>query len=315
MENNICKLKKNHVFHDLLFNLSEPIDSFVTKIRIPIYILISILLFLRIYIHTQNKIEIQGHRGSRGNYPENTLTGFRYAIENDIDTLELDLQMTKDKEIIIYHNKDIDTSICSGNSIPIKNLSLSEIKSYDCGSKQNTHFSQQKPVPGEKIPTYKELLEMLQHNYYYKSTKMNIEIKTEENLDTDEEVYDFSKRVIDIIHQYNIKNRITIQSFDTRALKYVKQIDSTIKTSFLIKNQPLDDKFILLAKELNVQIISPDYSLINKNIVNKLKQNGFEVLPWTINELESLKQNIDYGVNGIITDYPVQMKEYLLKIY
>ena len=316
LENNICKLKKNHIFHDLLHNLSESVDLFFTKIRIPIYTLICIFIFLRMYLYynnkINNKIEIQGHRGARGNYPENSLSAFRYAIENDIDTLELDLQMTLDKEIIIYHDKNINSDICDGTSVPIKSLTLNEIKNYDCGSKHNINFPQQISIPGEKIPRFKELIEMILNEYYYKSIKINVEIKTEQNLDTDEEVYSITKRIIDIIHLYNIENRTTIQSFDIRALKYVKLIDSNIKTSLLIEKQPITDNLIKLAKELNVQIISPEFNLINKIIVDKLKQNGFEVLPWTINDYETLIQSINYGVNGIITDYPIKMKEYLL---
>ena len=313
IENNLCNLKKNHIFHDLLFNLSRSVDSFVTKIRIPIYALVSIFLFLRIYVYYNNKIEIQGHRGARGNYPENTLSAFRYAIENDIDTIELDLQMTLDKEIIIYHNKNIDTQICNGINAPIKTLTLSEIKSYDCGSKGNINFPEQKPISGEKIPTYKELIEMLLNEYYYKSIKMNVEIKTDKKNETDEEVFDISKRIIDIIHLYNIEDITTIQSFDIRALKYVKEIDPSIQTSFLIEEELITDNLIELAKELDVQIISPDFSLINKNIVDKLKLNGFKVLPWVINDYETLMRIVNYGVNGIITDYPTKMKEYLLQ--
>jgi glycerophosphoryl diester phosphodiesterase len=313
LENNICKLKKNHIFHDLLHNSSVSVDRFFTKIRIPIYALICIFIFLRMYVYYNNKIEIHGHRGGLGNYPENTLAAFRYAIQNDIDTLELDLQMTLDKEIIIYHDKNINTNICDGISVPIKSLTLSEIKNYDCGSKPNINFPEQKSIPGEKIPRFKELIEMILNEYYYKSIKMNVEIKTEQNLDTDEEVYIITKKVIDIIHLYSIRNITTIQSFDIRALKYVKLIDSNIKTSLLIEKQPITDDLIKIAKELNVQIISPEFNLINKNIVDKLKKNGFEVLPWVIDDYETLIKSINYGVNGIITDYPKKMKEYLLQ--
>jgi len=315
LENNMCKLSKNRTFHDLLFDLSIKLSNFCVKIRIPMYTIITIFIFLRLYVYTKgndnDNVEIQGHRGARGNYTENTLSAFSYAIENDVETLELDLQMTKDKEIIIYHDKQIDTSICNGPSMRIKDLSLSEIQKYDCGSKQNPNFPQQKIVVGERIPSFKELIEMAQNEYYYKSIKMNVEIKTEQNVDTDEEVYEFTNKLIEMIHQYNLQNKITIQSFDTRALEYVKQIDSKIKTSFLIENQPINDEIIELAKKLNVKIISPDYHLIDKNIVDNLKQHGFEVLPWLINDIDTLTQNINYGVNGIITDYPTQMKDYL----
>ena len=140
---------------------------------------------------------------------------------------------------------------------------------------------------------------------------MNIEIKTEKSLDTDNEVYHFSSTLVKLLHKYNITNDVIVQSFDVRALKYIKEIDSTIKTSFLIEDElPNIDTLINTSKNLGVKIISPDYKLIDKKIVKKLQENGFEVLPWTINDTKALKQNIEYGVNGIITDYPVQFRNY-----
>ena len=128
---------------------------------------------------------------------------------------------------------------------------------------------------------------------------MNIEIKTETSLDADDEVYNFSKKLIDILHKYNITDDIIIQSFDTRALKYVKEIDPSITTSYLIEDKlPNIDSLINTSKQLGVKIISPDYNLIDKQIVKKLQENGFDVLPWTINDLNTFKKNIDYGVDG-----------------
>jgi glycerophosphoryl diester phosphodiesterase len=262
--------------------------------------------------HKKIKVQIQGHRGARGDLPENTLAAFKYVIENNIDFLELDLQITKDNEIIIYHNKSINTEICSGVSRPIKTLTLKEIKEYECGSKKNIKFPNQQLVPGERIPTFIELINLIQTEYKYKKIKMNIEIKTETSLDADDEVYNFSKKLIDILHKYNITDDIIIQSFDTRALKYVKEIDHSITTSYLIEDKlPNIDSLINTSKQLGVKIISPDYNLIDKQIVKKLQENGFEVLPWTINDLNTFKKNIDYGVDGIITDYPKQMNDYL----
>jgi glycerophosphoryl diester phosphodiesterase len=257
------------------------------------------------------KIKIHGHRGASGMLPENTLAAFKYAIENKIDVLELDLQMTKDKEIVIYHDKNINTDICNGISKPIKMLSLNEIKEYDCGSKKNVNFSEQQPISGEKIPTFIELIHLIQSEYKYKTIEMNIEIKTEKSLDTDDEVYEFSNKLIDILHKYNITNNVIIQSFDVRALKDVKEIDPSIKTSYIIEELSSLDNLIQISKQLGVKIISPEYKLMNKNIVTQLHENGFEVLPWTINDINISKQNIEYGVDGIITDYPKQLKDYI----
>ena len=315
-ENNLCnnKIKK---FYDLSYHLSRNIDNFMVYNRIKIYSTVCIIVLLRLYdyyvINKNKKIKVQihGHRGSRGDFPENTLYAFKYAIENNIDFIELDLQITKDDEIIIYHDKNINTKICNGVSKPIKSLLLKEIKEYDCGSKKNIKFPNQQTIPGEKIPTFIELINLLQTDYKYKKILMNIEIKTENSLDTDNEVYHFSSTLVKLLHKYNITNDVIIQSFDVRALKYIKEIDSTIKTSYLIEDElPNIDTLINTSKNLGVKIISPDYKLIDKKIVKKLQENGFEVLPWTINDIIALKQNIEYGVDGIITDYPVQFRNY-----
>jgi glycerophosphoryl diester phosphodiesterase len=262
--------------------------------------------------HKKIKVQIHGHRGSRGDFPENTLSAFKHSIENNIEFIELDLQITKDDEIVIYHDKNINTEICNGVSRPIKELLLKEIKDYDCGSKKNINFPNQQTVRGEKIPTFIEFINMVQSQYNNKKIKMNIEIKTEKSLDTDSEVYHFSNTLIKLLHKYNITGDVIVQSFDVRALKYVKEIDSTITRSYLIEEKlPNIDILINTSKKLGVKIISPDYKLIDKKIVKKLQENGFEVLPWTINDISALKQNIEYGVDGIITDYPIQMRDYL----
>jgi len=318
VENNLCK-NKIKKFYDLSYHLSRNIDNFMVYNRIKIYSTICIIVLLRLYdyyVINKNKnkkikVQIHGHRGSRGDFPENTLYAFKHAIENNIDFIELDLQITKDDEIIIYHDKNINTKICNGVSKPIKSLLLKEIKEYDCGSKKNIKFPNQQTIPGEKIPTFIELINLLQTDYKHKKILMNIEIKTEKSLDADNEVYHFSSTLVKLLHKYNITNDVIIQSFDVRALKYIKEIDSTIKTSYLIEDDlPNIDTLINASKNLGVKIISPDYKLIDKKIVKKLHENGFEVLPWTINDIIALKQNIEYGVDGIITDYPVQFRNY-----
>jgi glycerophosphoryl diester phosphodiesterase len=315
-ENNLCKMNKNYIFHDLSYYITRKLDNFMIHNRIKIYSAICIIIFLRLYEYyvpgKHKKVEIQGHRGARGVLPENTLVAFKYAIENNIYVLELDLQITKDNQIIIYHDKSINTEICDGVSKPIKTLSLKEVKEYDCGSKKNIKFPNQQTVPGEKIPTLIELINLIQTEYKNKNIKINIEIKTTKSLDTDKEVYNFSNTLIDIIHKYNIADDVIIQSFDTRALKDVKEIDPSIKTSYLVKDKLSNiDSLINTSKQLGVKIISPEYNLLDKQIVKKLQENGFEVLPWTINETNVIKQYVEYGVDGVITDYPKQMNDYL----
>lgn len=320
-----CHYKKNYRFHDLFYFIDILFPKFkrinITKTnikyRIPLLIILNMFIFLRIYVNftnkSKNKFEIHGHRGARGNYPENSISAFDYAMNINIDVLEIDLNMTKDKNIIIYHDKNINTELCkNGPSLPIKDLTLSEIKKYTCGEIQNPSFKEQH-TSSEKIPTFIELLENInKSNYPNKNTiKFNVEIKTDKILDTNSEVIEFADSLINILNKYNIKHRTIIQSFDERALIAVKNIDPTIKISLLIEEPNIN--MIELAKKNNVDIISPYYSLLNKELVEKIHNNGFKVLPWNINSTKVFQEMIDINVDGIISDYPKEMIDYINK--
>jgi glycerophosphoryl diester phosphodiesterase len=321
-----CHYKKKYRFHDLFyfidlffskFKLKKlNIDSFNIKYRIRLLVFLIIFIILRLYVYFTsklNKFEVHGHRGAMGKYPENSISAFDYAMNINVDALELDLQMTKDKNIVIYHDKNIDTKLCkNGPPLPIKDITLDEIKKYTCGETQDIHFKEQN-TSKEQILTFAELLEFINNSDYpNKNTiKFNIEIKTETKLDTDSEVIEFANRLIDILNKYNIKDRTIIQSFDARALIAVKNIVPTIKLSLLIEDPNIN--MIELAKKINVDIISPHYSLLNKELVKQMHNNGFKVLPWTINSTKVLQEMIDMNVDGIITDYPEEMINYINK--
>lgn len=318
IEKNHCHYKKNYRFHDLFYyldklSLSFKIEKINLKYRIFLLSILNIITILRLYVYfiNKNKLEIHGHKGARSIYPENSILAFDYAMSIGVDVLEMDLNMTKDKNIIIYHDKNINTELCkNGPSLPIKDMTLSEIKNYTCGEIQNIDFKEQH-TSNEKIPTFIELLEWINNsNYSNKNTiKLNIEIKTTHDLDTDSEVIEFADKLISILNKYNISDRIIIQSFDERALKAIKSIKPSIKLSLLIEDPKID--MIKLAKKLNVDIISPEYILINKESVKQMHDNGFSVLPWTINSTKNLQEMIDINVDGIISDNPKEMIDYI----
>jgi len=320
IEKNHCHYKKNYRFHDIFYyidnlNLPFKINKLNLKYRIFLLSILNIITLLRLYVYftNLNKLEVHGHRGARAIYPENSILAFDYAMSIGVDVLELDLNMTKDKNIVIYHDKNINTELCkNGPSLPIKELTLSEIQNYTCGEIQNTKFKEQH-TSTVKIPTFIELLEFINNSKYSnKNTiKLNIEIKTTPDLDTDSEVIDFANNLISILNKYNISDRIIIQSFDERALKAVKSIEPSIKLSLLIEDSNIN--MIELAKKINVDIISPYYTLLNKELVKKIHDNGFSVLPWNINSITILQKMIDMKVDGIISDNPKEIIDYVNK--
>ena len=280
-----------------------------------IFIFILIVIIIISLFYYKKRIEIQGHRGFRGLYPENTIPAFKNAILVDVDTLELDLQLSKDDVVVVYHDKAIN-NLCKNGVLnkDIRSLTLEEIKKYDCGSIKNARFPLQKTIPFTQIPTLEELFEFIK-TIDDKNIKFNIEIKTTENLEplyNDKDVIIFTKKVIDILEKYNMKNRTIIQTEDVRCIKAVKSIDKNIILSFII-NAPSDVDMVKIGKEMDVSIISPEFTLLNKNLVDKLHKNGFKVIPWVINTDDELKSMIDMGVDGVITDYPDIILKYLKK--
>src|SRR5437588_7121036 len=101
----------------------------------------------------ERKIEVHGHRGARGMRPENTLPGFEYAIAQGVDVLELDMAVTKDNVVVVSHDPHLQPPVCSGpqSKAAIHDLTLEQVRQWDCGKVQNPGFAKQTPVPGTRM--------------------------------------------------------------------------------------------------------------------------------------------------------------------
>ena len=300
------------------------------------------------WLFYQPTLDIQGHRGARGLFPENTLIGFRKTIEMGVTTLELDLGLTKGLIPVVSHDPYLNQNLCldaNGDSIAIdtlgygpliSNLTLKEIKTFDCGSLNPDvlRFPQppRKNIPGEKIPTLQEVFDLLAE-YPNNNIWLNIEIKIVPNSQVTTPVDGFVKAVVQVMNQNNAAGKVNIQSFDWRVLESVKIQAPYIKTAALLGQatfKSINDSVpspwlngihfensggtalaILHEAQNYVDIFSPSWRLIMPkdslflgNTVNELKNNGFPVIPWTINRTKIMEKVILLGVDGIITDYP-----------
>ena len=191
-------------------------------------------------------LDVQGHRGARGLFPENTIEGFKRTIELDISTLELDLVITKDHIPIVYHDFYINPNLCldeNGDSINNKknyliyDNTLREIKQYDCGSLNPDLERFPEPprinIPGERIPTLYEVFDLI-HEYPNRNIWLNIEIKFNPEKQLTAPINIFVSEVIKIIKKYNSTDNVNIQSFDWEVLEIVKSIDPSILTAGLL---------------------------------------------------------------------------------
>src|SRR5215467_8549314 len=108
--------------------------------------------FCLMNVNAAPHILVHGHRGARAVLPENTIPAFEYAIKIGADVLELDLAVTKDNVLVVSHDPRINPAICSGpkEHVAIHDLTLAELRRYDCGAKGNPSFPKQKPVPGTR---------------------------------------------------------------------------------------------------------------------------------------------------------------------
>lgn len=279
-------------------------------------ILISILLFS---CSSFALIEVQGHRGARSVRPENTMAAFEYALKVGVDTIEMDLAVTKDEILVVSHDPYINPSFClgpKGQEVPeklaIRTLNYKQIKSYNCGAKINPKFPKQVLGDFHIIPTLRNVFKWIKKQKTKKSqlVKFNIETKLVpgmEKLALPPKV--FAKKLIELIKEFNLTKRTTIQSFDHRTLREAKALEPTISIAALIGGTLPNLR--LIAKDLKADIISPYYLWINKKTVQELKKDGVRVIPWTANEEKVWRNLIDYGVDGIITDDPAALIKYL----
>lgn len=259
------------------------------------------------------QMDVQGHRGCRGLYPENTLPAFQKAIDLGVNTLEMDLVISKDKKVVVSHEPFMNHEIAldvNGNEISkademsykLYAMTYDSIKKYDCGSKPHPRFPKQQKIKVHK-PLLDEVIDLAESQN--KKIQYNIEIKSLPEWDNvfTPTIEEFVALVLNVLNEKGIAKRVTLQSFDVRALEEIKRVAPEIKTAILIdENESIDDKLKLLSYK--PEIISPYFELIDAAKVKNLHAEGFKVIPWTLNEPKDIKSMIDYHVDGIISDYP-----------
>jgi glycerophosphoryl diester phosphodiesterase len=275
---------------------------------------------------SDKKVENQAHRGASNHYPENTLAAFQAAWECGADVIELDIQLTKDKTPIIYHDFFISSEHChykNGERLPhdilIKELFAKEIKDicFDTILEASCHID---------IPTLEDVIAFIQASPSSKAQciRLNIELKKDPRhpeLSYSADV--IVDEVLKIISRMNFETRVQYSSFDPEILQYLRNKVPESILSCLYDEQVLFyihhamqkpglDYLLDFAKQIKINILSPDYALINNPLyVKKLQDLGFHVVAWTVNKKCDWEKLIEWGINGIVTDKPEELHMYL----
>jgi glycerophosphoryl diester phosphodiesterase len=280
---------------------------------------INFLCFIMAQAQERN-IDWQGHRGCRGLYPENTIQAMIKAIDLGVSTLELDVVITKDKQVILSHEPFMSAEISTnpeGKTITaseektynIYQLDYAAVQSWDVGLKPHPRFPQQEKTPAKK-PLLADVIDAVEaYTRIHNLAPVQYNIETKSDPEGDDLFHpkpaEFVNLVLAVIHRKGIAPRTIIQSFDVRTIQLVHTQYPQIKTAFLVENTSAKK----LKTQLNVlgfipTIFSPAYQFVDQKLVDICHRKGMHVIVWTVNTSPEMQKMLDLGVDGIISDYP-----------
>jgi len=290
----------------------------VMKTEATFLLLGTILLMVPLTFAQSKRIDLQGHRGARGLMPENTIPGFLKAQHLGVTTLELDVVISKDLRVVVSHEPYMSGSICFdslGNEIPkdrekefnIYHMTMDEIRQFDCGSKIVRRFPLQEKLNVTK-PMLSEVIVATEDKAKGETGFLvgyNIEVKSsvagDDIFHPNPDV--FSDLVFAEIDKYLPWERVTIQSFDFRVLQYWHENYPEVTLAALVENNKSVET-ILEELRFTPDIYSPYYFTLSQAKIKKIHSKGMKVIPWTVNDMTNMKDLVEWGVDGIITDYP-----------
>jgi glycerophosphoryl diester phosphodiesterase len=218
------------------------------------------------------KTKIVGHRGASGYAPENTILSFQKAIDLGCDKTELDVRLSKDNQLIVIHDPEVDR-ISNGQG-EVSKMTLSEIKELSCPQ-------------GEKIPILQEVIDLCKDKI-----DLLVELKAEGT----------PEKVNQVILKNQLLSSVLVISFDLHLIKEIKELNPKIKTGFLFEedNKRLWD----LAKIVPFDYICPKSSLVNQKMVKRGHDLGLKVHAYNVNRKKLATYLIGLGVDEIGTDFP-----------
>lgn len=272
----------------------------------------------------QRPLDMQAHRGGRGLMPENTIPAMRHALDLGVTTLEMDIAISQDKQVLLSHDPYLNADFvyrpdgqpiakAEEKSLKIYGLPYAEIRRYDVGSHGNPKFARQ-----QKLLTYKPLLaEVIDSAEAYAQRRSrpapfyNIETKTTPAGDGTYHPApaEFVQLLLAVVTAKGIQSRVIIQSFDPRTLEVVHRMQPRLRTALLVEN-PNSVAKNLRRLSFRPSIYSPHYKLVNPELVRACHQRHILVIPWTVNTLAEAERLVQQQVDGLITDYPDLVKSH-----
>lgn len=271
---------------------------------------------LMVLISQAQKLDKQSHRGGRGLMPENTIAAMKNALDLGT-TLEMDLYITKDNQVILSHDAYISAIFAlnpDGSPVTkeqakgyrLVDMPYQDIVKFDVGSKGNPEFPRQKKMVAH-IPLFAALIDSLEA--YARAKQMpppiyNPEAKIPGGIVDPDYRESVIKAIIEVVIAKKIEKRVIIQSFDIEILEYLHQNYPKIKTSYLVYVGRDDWQGNLKKLSFKPYAYSPYYKQVNKEMVDQCHKDKIKVVTWTVNTKQEIEELKALGVDAIITDYP-----------
>ncbi|MTI61696.1 MAG: glycerophosphodiester phosphodiesterase [Firmicutes bacterium] len=235
------------------------------------------------------KTKVIAHRGASAYAPENTLPSFEKAVDVGVDGLELDVHLSKDRELVVIHDERIDRT--SNGTGFVKDLTLAKLKKFDFGSWFNMDFC------GTRIPTLGEVIELLDRKKW--TGLLNIEIKS------DIVIYPgIEEKLINIVKANKLEDRVIFSSFNHQCLTIIKKLEEKAEIGLLYVSNIVDPW--LYAEYLGAAALHPEFHIVynNPHLVEKCREKSIAINAYTVDKEEYLRRLFKYKVDGIITNKP-----------
>lgn len=234
-----------------------------------------------------DKIQVTSHRGFSHDVPENTMPAIVKAIEEQADYIEVDVRVTKDGELVLLHDNNLNRT--TGVNKRIWNITYEEIAELDAGSWLGAEFG------GIKIPTLREIFELSKGK-----VMLNLDLKYRS------EDEGLAEKVVTLMEEYGMEWQCVVTSTSLKCLEQIKELNSDIRTGYITYQI-----YSGLYENNSVDFFSMKYNLVSKGVVRQVHKNGKEIHVWTVNSKTELERLERIGVDNIITDNPAYAKQVL----
>lgn len=237
----------------------------------------------------RKQVDNIAHRGATGYAPENTIAGFDLAVDMKADYIEIDVQRSKDGELVVIHDTTVDRT--TNGTGKVGDLTFDFLRSLDAGSWKGEQFA------GEPIPTFEEILDR-----YHGKVGILIELKAPELYPGIEE------QVADALKERNLdkpqNEKIIIQSFNFGSMKTMDQLLPNVPIGLLTSNRVDTTAEALKEFSAYADWFNPSYGIVTKELVNQVHTLGLQIGSWTVRSQEAADFLFEMEVDAIITDYP-----------